>query len=163
MVRRARNARDLIKDRASIHERPNNVDSGSEFGHWEGDLIICKRARPVLMLHERKSRLTLVARPTGKTDAETISVMRGLLRSMRAMVTWFCDAYAFWQTGGVEDANGRLRRWLLRDIDLDVLSDQDIQDIAVTANLTPRKCLGYKTPFQAILAELGKDVQIRFA
>jgi IS30 family transposase len=30
-------------------------------------------------------------------------------------------------------------------------------------NLTPRKCLGYRTPFQALLAELGKDVKIRFA
>jgi IS30 family transposase len=185
---RARPARDVIKDRTSIHERPNNVDSRGEVGHWEGDLIICKRTRPVLVLHERKSRLTLAARLTGKTAAETISVMlavfgridptlrksitfdndtafaqHGLLRSMRAMATWFCDAYASWQKGGVENANGRLRRWLPRDIDLDALSDQDIQEIAVTANLTPRKCLGYKTPFQAILAELGRDVEIRFA
>jgi IS30 family transposase len=185
---RARPVRDVIKDRASIHERPNNVESRGEVGHWEGDLIICKRTRPVLVLHERKSRLTLAARLTGKTAAETISTMlavfgridpglrksitfdndtafaqHGLLRSMRAMATWFCDAYASWQKGGVENANGRLRRWLPRDIDLDALSDQDVQEIAVTANLTPRKCLGYKTPFQAILAELGKDVQISFA
>jgi hypothetical protein len=31
----------------------------------------------------------------------------------------------------------------------------------ISANLTPRKCLGFKTPFQAALKELGKDVQIR--
>jgi hypothetical protein len=43
------------------------------------------------------------------------------------------------------------------------VSDQEIQDIVITANLTPRKCLGFKTPFQAILKELGKDVQIRFS
>jgi hypothetical protein len=42
------------------------------------------------------------------------------------------------------------------------VSDEEIQDIVITANLTPRKCLGFKTPFQAILKELGKDVQIRF-
>jgi hypothetical protein len=30
------------------------------------------------------------------------------------MTTWFCDAYASWQKGGVENANGRLRRWLPR-------------------------------------------------
>jgi IS30 family transposase len=35
---------------------------------------------------------------------------------------------------------------LPRDIDLDALSDRDIQEIVVTANLTPRKCLGYRTP-----------------
>ena len=65
--------------------------------------------------------------------------------------------------GGVENANGRLRRWLPRQIDIDRVSDEEDQDIVITANLTPRKCLGFKTPFQAILKELGKDVQIRFA
>ena len=34
----------------------------TEGGHWEGDLIICKRTRPVLVLHERKSRATLATR-----------------------------------------------------------------------------------------------------
>jgi IS30 family transposase len=28
-----------------------------EAGHWEGDLVICKCTRPVLVLHERKSRV----------------------------------------------------------------------------------------------------------
>jgi len=142
----------------------------------------------VLVLHERKSRVTLVARLMGKTAAETISAMlavfsrvdkrlrksitfdndtafaqHGLLRTMRDMATWFCDAYASWQKGGVENANGRLRRWLPRHLDIDQLADEDIQEIVLTANLTPRKCLGFKTPFQALLAELGKDLQIRFS
>jgi IS30 family transposase len=32
------------------------------------------------------------------------------------MATWFCDAYAYasWQKGGVENPNGRLRRWMPR-------------------------------------------------
>ena len=64
---------------------------------------------------------------------------------MRAMTIWFCDAYASWQKGGVENANGRLRRWLPRQIDIDKVSDQEIQDIVITANLTPRKCLGFKS------------------
>ena len=186
--RRARPSRDTIKDRASIHDRPEAVETRGEAGHWEGDLIICKRTRPVLVVHERKSRVTLAARLMGKTAAETISAMlavfsrvhprlrksitfdndtafaqHGLLRTMRDMATWFCDAYASWQKGGIENANGRLRRWLPRHLDIDQISDKDIQEIVITANLTPRKCLGFKTPFQAFLAELGKDVQIRFA
>src|SRR6516225_8632220 len=125
--RRSRPSQDTIKDRVSIHERPKKVDARTESGHWEGDLIICKRTRPVLVLHERKSRVTLAARLAGKTAAETISVMlavfariepalrksitfdndtafaqHALLRTMRAMTTWFCDAYASWQKGGVE-------------------------------------------------------------
>jgi transposase, IS30 family len=51
--RRSRPSQDTIKDRVSIHERPKNVDAKTEGGHWEGDLIICKRTRPVLVLHER--------------------------------------------------------------------------------------------------------------
>ena len=139
--RRARASRDTIKDRASIHQRPKTIESRGEAGHWEGDLIICKCTRPVLVLHERKSRVTLAARLTGKTAAETISAMlavfgridphlrrsitfdndpafaqHGLLRTMRDMTTWFCDAYASWQKGGIENANGRLRRWLPRQL-----------------------------------------------
>ena len=63
---------------------------------------------------------------------------------MRAMTTWFCDAHASWQKGGVENANGRLRRWLPRQIDIDQVSDEEIQDIVITANLTPRTCLGFR-------------------
>ena len=54
--RRARASRDAIKDRASIHDRPKTIEGRGEAGHWEGDLIICKRTRPVLVLHKRKSR-----------------------------------------------------------------------------------------------------------
>ena len=70
-----RASRDAIKDRASIHDRPNTIEGRGEAGHWEGDLIICKRTRPVLVLHVRKSRVTLAARLTGKSAAETISAM----------------------------------------------------------------------------------------
>ncbi len=91
-------------------------------------------------------RIDPILRKSITFDNDTAFAQHGLLRSMRAMATWFCDAYACWQKGGVENANGRLRRCLPRDIDLDALTDQDIQEIAVTANLTPRKCLGYKTP-----------------
>jgi transposase, IS30 family len=130
--RRARPSRDRIKDRASIPDRPRAVDGRTALGHGEGDLIICKRTRPGRVRHERKSRVTLATRLAGTTAAETISVRLAVfgrihpalrtsvpfdndtafaqhawLRSMRTRTTWFCDADAAWQTGGVENANGR--------------------------------------------------------
>ena len=33
----------------------------------------------------------------------------------------------------------------------------------MTYNLTPRKCLGYITPIQALFQNLGKDVKLKFA
>ena len=178
----------IDKNRASIHERPENVNNRSQIGNWEADLIICQRTRPVLVLHERKSRVTLAAKLTGKSAAETAGAImaifkrldpvlrqsitfdngtefarHSLLKETLGMATWFCDAYASWQKGGIENANGRLRRWLTRKTNLDDVSDEDIQDIVMTYNLTPRKCLGYITPIQALFQNLGRDVRLTFA
>jgi transposase, IS30 family len=186
--RRGRQPRSTIAERRSIHDRPEAVQERKEAGHREGDLLICRRTRPVLVLKERKTRFVLAARLAGKSAAETVAVMmavfrrldprlrssitfdndaafarHGLLASACAMTTWFCDAYASWQTGAVENANGRLRRDLPRDLDLDALGDPELQEIVLSHNLTPRKCLGFLTPLQALPKELGRDVQIRFA
>jgi IS30 family transposase len=186
--RQAREPRNVIAERRSIHDRPEAVQERKDAGHWEGDLLICRRARPVLVLKERKTRFVLAARLAGKSAAETVAVLmavfrrldprlrssvtfdndtafarHGLLASACAMATWFCDAYASWQKGAVENANGRLRRDLPRDLDLDALTDAELQEIVLTHNLTPRKCLGFLTPVQALLGELGRDVRIRFA
>ena len=72
------------------------------------------------------------------------------------------NVYASWQKGGIENMNGRIRRWFPRSTDLDDLTDEDIQDIAMSLNLTPRKCLGFKTPAEAFLDPLGKSLTIRF-
>ena len=42
------------------------------------------------------------------------------------------------------------------------MTEADIQEIAMTLNFTPRKCLGFRSPVEAFLAELGKDIDIRF-
>jgi IS30 family transposase len=184
----ARASRDRIAEKTHISQRSGDADARETVGHWEADLIICKRSRPVLVLHERKTRITLMSRLAGKTAAETIAAMmaafrrldpkmRGsvtfdndtcfarhmLLRGMLSATTYFCDAYASWQKGGIENANGRIRRWLPRRADLDEISEQDIQEIAMTINLTPRKCLSYRSPVEAFLSELGRNVQVRFA
>src|SRR6187399_285191 len=139
---RARQPRSTIAGRRSIHDRPADVQERKEAGHWEGDLLICRRTRPVLVLKERKTRFVLAARLAGKSAAETVAIMmavfrrldprlrasitfdndtafarHGLLASACSMATWFCDAYASWQKGAVENANGRLRRDLPRDLD----------------------------------------------
>jgi IS30 family transposase len=81
---------------------------------------------------------------------------------MLSETTYFCDAFASRQKGGVENANGRIRRWLARNTDLDALDDDDIQEIAMTLNLTPRKYLQFRSPLETFLAELGNDNDIHF-
>jgi len=206
--RKRRGTKTMITDRRSIHDRPEAVMGREKLGDWEADLMFCRRTQPVLVLHERASRLTLAAKLAGKSAAETAATLmavfkrltpelkssitfdkprqeasgsipertevsrprrgsefarHGLLASVSGMTTWFCDAYASWQKGSVENTNGRLRRQLPRKLDLDTLSQADLQEIVLSLNLTPRKCLGYLTPIQAFFKGLGKDIQIRFA
>ena len=186
--RKRRDTKSAISDRRSIHERPEAVQNREKLGDWEADLMFCRRTQPVLVLHERASRLTLAAKLAGKSAAETAATLmaifkrlapelknsitfdngsefarHGLLASVSGMTTWFCDAYASWQKGSVENTNGRLRRQLPRHLDLDSLSQADLQDIVLSLNLTPRKCLGYMTPIQAFFKGLGKEIEIRFA
>lgn len=183
----ARKPHSTIKNRHSIHQRPQEVDARAEGGHWEGDLMICRRTRPVLVMTERKSRFTIVARLAGKTAAETAAAIMDVFARLHPalrrsitfdngtefahhtliakalnMATWFCDAYASWQKGTVENTNGRLRRDLPRKLDIDKMAEQDLQDIVLMHNLTPRKCLSFKTPVQALLAQLDINAKISF-
>ena len=70
--RRAREPRSAIAERRSIHDRPEAVAGRHEAGRWEGDLLICKRTRPVLVLKERSKRLfrTFGAAHTRRTGAK---------------------------------------------------------------------------------------------
>ena len=135
--RKRRETKSTITDRRSIHDRPEVVQDREKLGDWEADLMFCRRTQPVLVLHERTSRLTLAAKLAGKSAAETAATLmaifkrlapelkgsitfdngsefarHGLLASVSGMSTWFCDAYASWQKGSVENTNGRLRRQL---------------------------------------------------
>jgi IS30 family transposase len=62
------------------------------------------------------------------------------------MDTFFCDPYAPWQKGGIENAIGRMRRFMPRKTDLTTLSNAQFQAAIAAYNNTPRKCLDWKTP-----------------
>ena len=68
--------------------------------------------------------------------------------SNRLAEEWTPEQIAGWLKAGNESR--------LRAVGCEAVSDEEIQDIVITANLTPRKCRGFKTPSQAILKELGK-------
>jgi len=185
---KARKSKDRIPNRTSIHERPQSIDDKRNIGDWEADYMIFKNHQPLLVLHERKSRLVLAVKLFGRSAAETIAALMAKFKKLgKAMAssvtfdndtgfalhhhltkrlnikTFFCDAYASWQKGGVENSNGRLRRWLPKRMDLGAVSEQDIDDIVMSMNLTPRRCLGFKTPLQALLENDKRKIKLKFA
>ena len=184
----ARPSKDRIAQRVSIHDRPENINEREHLGHWETDYVIFKNRQPLLVIHERKSKVTLAVKLMGRTAGETISALtaqfKKMAKSLRASVTfdndtgfalhhhlrttlgmetYFCDAYASWQKGGVENANGRLRYWLPKRTDLSQISDKEIEDILLDYNLMPRRCLGWKTPLQAFVNSDKRTLEIKFA
>ncbi|MEO9788192.1 MAG: IS30 family transposase, partial [Aurantimonas coralicida] len=175
--RRRRNGRrePSIPNRVSIDQRPAEADGRIAFGHWEGDLMHFRRQSDILLtLQERCSRLTLAGRLHSKDASDTadaiIDQLAGLPSTAVQTIThdnggefarhervkdaiglraFFCDPHSPWQRGGIENANGRLRRDLPRQASLSGYSDKDIDSIVWNLNATPRKCLGFRTPIEA--------------
>ncbi|MEI4264341.1 IS30 family transposase, partial [Roseovarius sp. D0-M9] len=86
--RYARKARDRVFPlETSIHNRPDEINDRSQFGHWEGDLMIFERAQGnanVATLVERKTRYTVLLR---NNDRKSRPLMNGLINEMSPLPT----------------------------------------------------------------------------
>ena len=168
-----------IRERVALAQRPVQANDRRQPGHWEADLMLFSTyGQAVLALHERTSRLTALvlqpskaAVPTADTlyrllaplpprlrrtltfDNGTEFAFHYLVRDRLKIKTFFCDPHAPWQKGGVENAIGRLRRWLPRRTDLRTLPPDRLQLLAQLYNHTPRKCLNFRTPAE-VFAQL---------
>jgi transposase, IS30 family len=155
----------------AIQARPHDAALRIEFGHFEVDSMIGKRSdkKRVVVVVERQSLYTLLLRvkhPSAK------SVARRLRRCLAACglpflsVTsdrgweftalddylpgkvYVCDPHAPNQRGTNENQIGRLRLDLPKGISVDNVSAAKLKRIAHKHNHTPRKALGYWTPYE---------------
>jgi transposase, IS30 family len=173
-----------IPGRVSIHKRPESYET--EFGHWECDTVyLAGHKEVILTMYERKTKLLLGAKMSTRTASETIDFMKTIIDSLPVQArrsltfdngseffehqqlvnafdleTYFCDAYASWQKGGVENANGILRRFVPKKTKTEDCSAEQVQEYLKRINSTPRKSLGYKTPYEFFLQEVTKQTII---
>ena len=168
-----------ISQRVPIAERPPQVQDRTLPGHWEADLMLfAKYGQAILALHERSSRLLLAAKPAGKEALPIARIIASLLEPLPAELrrsitfdngtefarhyelhrlaieTFFCDPYAPWQKGGIENAIGRMRRAIPRKTDLANLSGRQLAALVCAYNNTPRKCLDWNSPAEVFLSKL---------
>ena len=66
---------------------------------------------------------------------------------------YFADAYASWQRENNETSNGLLREYFPKKTDSTTFGDEDLFSALFHINHRARKCLGYGTPFEALLSE----------
>ena len=163
----------------SIDLRPEIVNTRSRGGDWESDnlggRVTDKTALSVTI--ERVARLTLLSKLKDKKAVTKRKALTQRLskypKELRLTLTedngventqhkqlstdlemdvFFCHAYHSWEKGGVENMNQRLRikRYIPKGTSIDSLTNSQIKQIERRLNSTPRKCLGYLTPYEKI-------------
>ncbi len=165
-----------IPERKSIHERPEDVNDRKRYGDWESDSVLFSKQKIALSVQsERKSKLIRMHKVADKTAEETkyaliktveslpnelfktITFDNGLegvkhteIKKEYGVETYFCDPFASWQKGGVENANKLIRHYLPRKTDMNQMTDRDIYEIQEKLNNRPRKCLNYLSSNEVI-------------
>lgn len=185
--RRGGSSASFIEGRIPIAKRPFEAADRKTAGHWEADLMLFSRhGQAVLTTHERSSRLILGRRLPNKAADRVAQRLVSLFAAMPAhlrrtitfdngtefarhrrlhdvaMQTYFCDPHAPWQKGGIENAIGRMRRFLPRKTALAILPDKRFKALLRAYNNTPRKCLDFKTPAEAFSQALHFECESTF-
>lgn len=167
------NRRGSIPNRVSIDERPAVVNNKRRFGDWEGDTVIGKNHKGLLVtLVERKSIYSVIIAIKNKS-AKTVheAVVRGLTPYKKRVHTitydngpeftdhekmakdldarvYFAHPYASWERGLNENTNGLIRQYCPKNRELISISENEVNQIMDKLNNRPRKSLGYRTPFE---------------
>jgi len=173
-----------IPNRVDIDQRPEAANERSRIGDWEADTVIGHNHKGVITtLDERVTKLRL-ALPTGsKAAAPVAAAISYLLNPIKNFVktitfdngkefvmhqwianylscdTYFAKPYHSWERGQNENANGLLRQYFPKAMELIDVTGEEVFKAVDKLNSRPRKCLGFKTPYEAFQKATGIDVR----
>ncbi len=173
-----------IPNRVDIDERPDEANNRERIGDWEADTIIGKNHKgAIVTLDERKSKLRLAFPLSGKkaqpvldatvlmldpikTFVKTITFDNGKEFTLHEKIaealgcdTYFAKPYSSWERGQNENANGLLRQYFPKAMELIDVTIKDVFRAVHKLNSRPKKCLGYKTPYEAFEELTGVDIK----
>ncbi len=177
-------SRSGIPNRVDIDERPEVANQRKRIGDWEADTIIGKNHKgAIVTLDERQSKLRLAAplptkKARGVTDA-MIALLKPLKRFVKTITfdngkefalhesiakavscdTYFAKPYHSWERGQNENANGLLRQYFPKSMELSDIAFKQVANAVHKLNSRPRKCLGYETPYEAFESATGIDMR----
>lgn len=171
-----------------ITKRPKNIEQRDCIGHWGGDLMAFAgtQKKTVTTLLERKTTMVLLLKNITKESSlvmnnikdkfaqlshipcKTMTFDQGsefaaypLIEQSLPCKVYYCQSHSPWQKGSNENMNGRLRRYLPRDISIDHISQIELDQLAERMNTLPRKCLGFRTPKELFLKHIRKSCRTR--
>src|ERR1043165_3790804 len=169
----AYDSRGRLAGKRLISERPQEVETRQQLGHWEIDTMMGTGSLDcIVTLVERKTGLVLIGklqdRTTDSVNGRVVRLMRhheGPFTTItadngtefhdykqieaRADVTfYFTTPHHSWERGSNEIANGLIRQYLPRGMSMADLSQHQCNAIARKLNTRPRKRLGFRTPLE---------------
>jgi IS30 family transposase len=173
-----------IPNRVDIEKRPEVANQRERIGDWEADTIIGKNHKgAIVTLDERKSKLRLAAPLSGKKAYPVKEAMIALLNPVRQFVktitfdngkeftlhesiakalsceTYFAKPYHSWERGQNENANGLLRQYFPKSMELVDVASEMVMEAVHKLNSRPRKCLRFKTPYEVFEKATGLDMK----
>lgn len=163
----------------SISMRPEAADQRTEPGHWEGDTVrSSKEQNAVVTLVDRHSRFLLCEKvPNRESDTVRKAVVK-LLKQSRLPVrsvtfdqgtefaeskqmedelgvgVYFAHPHSPWERPTNENINGLIRQFIPKKSKISALTEDEIWSIVAKLNFRPRKCLGWKTPYEVAFKEV---------
>ncbi len=169
-----RKEKNQIMDRRMIDERPKEVQTREEKGHWEGDTIVGKEHRQGIVTNvERTSGLLLAKKVSRKTAPFVADITKEMFEAIpeelkisitydngrefawhkvieaeTKMTVYFAHTYSPWERGTNENTNGLLRQFIPKGTDFDTVSEKDLQKYVDLINNRPRKRHHWKTPLE---------------
>jgi transposase, IS30 family len=161
-----RSHKEWHKSRVFIDSRPKRINERQELYHYESDTLgHPKSSRATLSaMADRKSRYFMARKirslkyhiealkELGKNvKINSITFDNGVENARYGelnVASYFCHPYSSWEKGTIENTFQRLRRFIPKKTKLEDYTQKQINEIVKRMNRTPRKCLGYATPYE---------------
>lgn len=173
-----------IPNRVDIDERPEEANNRDRVGDIEGDTIIGKNHKgAIVTLDDRNTKLRFALPVRNKTASAVAKAISFLLQPIKKHIktitfdngkefshhenisnslecdVFFAKPYHSWERGQNENANGLLRQYFPKSMELIDVSIASVFDAVDSLNSRPRKCLGFKTPYQVFEELTGLDMR----
>lgn len=162
-----------IKNKVSVHCRPDHINKRLELGHFECDLIFNQgsQSKNICTLTDRFSREAVMIKNESKHSTTVIdAIIRHIAKhklnvksitfdngsefadhtkfNLLGIMTYFCDIGSPWQKGSIEHLNGMIRRFLPFAIPAAEITQKLVKSINQKMNNMPRAILGFRTPLE---------------
>lgn len=166
-------SRGILPGKRHISERPPEVETRLQLGHWEGDTVMGSDLHHcILTLVERKSGFAIIKKLESRTALAVTQAARVAIQEHKAnfdtltldngtefhdykaleqqfpLKCYFATPYHSWERGSNENLNGLIRQYIPKRVSMRNVTQAYCDAVAFRLNSRPRKRHGYVSPYE---------------